>query len=143
MIVGDPEGQFNWLWIPPIPIPLDYRVSVTYDQTPIRTASTGSITFTVAGVPIVTATSRDVLMLQGPNAGQWQWMLPEFSLGGSIIGIRSDGVNPFPNGGQGTFTTQIEAVPEPTTLLLLGTGLGGVAIKMRKKLKLSKAGKKL
>jgi len=29
------------------------------------------------------------------------------------------------------------AVPEPTTLLLFGTGLAGVAMKMRKRLKLA------
>ena len=38
-------------------------------------------------------------------------------------------------GAGGTFTVRLEPIPEPATLVLLSTGLAGIAIKRRKRLK--------
>jgi PEP-CTERM motif len=40
------------------------------------------------------------------------------------------------------FTANIRGVPEPATMLLFGTGLAGVAIKMRKRLNRGKSGQR-
>jgi PEP-CTERM motif len=51
----------------------------------------------------------------------------------TLTGVRAAG----PGNNIGSFTLSVEGghVPEPTTILLLGTGLAGVVIKTRKKLK--------
>jgi PEP-CTERM motif-containing protein len=53
--------------------------------------------------------------------------------------VFSIGDVPFPpEGGHGDFNVQIISTPEPTTSLLLGTGVVGVAMNLRKRLKTRK-----
>jgi len=50
------------------------------------------------------------------------------------MSIRGVGVVPFPNGGAGSFQLQLTAVPEPSSLLLAGSGVVGLCSLFRKQL---------
>ncbi len=66
---------------------------------------------------------------------------PGFNAPTTINGVFSVGGGgpPFLDFARQDFTIVVEPIPEPATLLLLGTGLAGVAIRMRKKLKVARA----
>lgn len=69
--------------------------------------------------------------LADPTVSHRVFVLPP---GNHSLTIRADNV-PF---GTGAAFFRVDPVPEPTTLLLLGTGLGGLAIKTRKKFRTRK-----
>ena len=96
--------------------------NVTYTQTATRTASMGTITVEdFLGNVLSSGEHTDVLQLQGPNAGQWEWDTGLITGTFGDFGVQSTGLVPFPNGGPGVFTARI--TPEPSTLALAAIAL--------------------
>jgi hypothetical protein len=101
---------------------------VTYSQTATRTVSMGTITVTdELGTVVSTGMHTDNLVLQGPNAGQWEWDTGAITgaLGKGDFHVVAAGLSPLPDGGNGTFA--IRVVPEPSSALLAATGFLAVA----------------
>ena len=119
---GDPP----WFYIPQIDLTAVHEVisDVTYSQTAIRTASQGTFSIVNAlGTVLSQSTHFDHLILQGDNAGTWDWdtaLVPP-AAGQSAYSVHSDGFTPQPDGGDGTIHLQVATVPEPSTLFLCTT----------------------
>jgi hypothetical protein len=120
----DPDGfHLNIEINLPSPGPKTTISNVTYTQTAARTVSEGTITVMDAtGKVTSSGIHTDQLILQGPNAGMWMWdtNLITGALGQGDFVVGAAGFSPQPNGGAGTFTLGINAVPEPSAFALLG-----------------------
>jgi hypothetical protein len=115
---------------PPKPPLLDYESSVTYDQTGARTISLGSISFSVLGKTVASASAHDDHILQGPDKGKWSWHLDNVQVGSQNFNVTSAG-----NIDNGAFQTQVAAVPEPPGWLLLGAGSLSLLVRPRRPLR--------
>jgi hypothetical protein len=139
----DPDNfQLNVNLSPIPPAPKTTVSNVTYTQTAARTVSEGTITVTDAlGHVVSSGTHTDQLILQGPNAGMWMWdtdlITPALDKGDFVVGIV--GLTPQPGGGAGSFTLGINAVPEPSALLLAGVAsLLGLGVALARQNRLSR-----
>jgi hypothetical protein len=145
---GDPPyfGQLNLdLPLPPLPPPPKTVVSnVTYTQTASRTVSEGTITVYAADNTVISSgTHFDQYILQGPDAGSWMWDtgLITAALGKGDFQVAAAGFTPAPAGGAGNFTLQINAVPEPSTIILASiAGLVGLGVALCRRTGLSSIG---
>lgn len=103
---------------------------VTYENTAIRTVSSGTITVKdILGIVKSSGKHTDEYITSGPNQGKWKWDTGLITGRDGKLALNSSGFSPAPDGGLGTFTVSITAVPEPGSLCLVGiaTLIGGAA----------------
>jgi hypothetical protein len=129
---GDPPYFDNLFPIIDPLSPTTVVSDVTYTQTAIRTVSEGTITVSDGfGNVISSGKHTDQLILQGPDAGNWMWDtgLITATLGKGDFMVAAEGFEPQPNGGAGIFTISINAVPEPSALIMASiAGLVGLGV---------------
>ena len=118
-----------------------FQTSVTGSGATITPGTTFTLTITQtdpgsgSGALVSTLTGT---ISQNQSTGQVTFTVTAVTINGVEYRIRENPltlVPPATNNGMTTVQAQITAIPEPTTVLLLGTGLAGIAAGIRKRRK--------
>jgi hypothetical protein len=138
-VIGDPIFDIDWkglLLKLGKKIDLEGGVNASLKSLfPPEVTSEGSLTLTLAGEKVGSVTVNDTY-----KDGAFNWNVTTSFSGidpENGFRINGGGMNPFPQGGAGTFTMDIVSVPEPSTIALLSLGtvsLLGYGWRCRKKL---------
>ena len=98
---------------------------VTYDESAIRTVSTGTVVTDKGQLGERRQAAHDVYNLQGPDAGKWTWTVDDAQVGKPVVHTTSAGSSPT-GGGSGSFSTTLQPVPEPCSAVAVVGGLRGM-----------------
>ena len=114
--------------------PLDMEFGIDWVTYPDETDSVVSVGFTILGIKVASGNAYDVLDTNGLTIGQWNWVFDAANVNNHSFKVKVDGFTPLPDGGAGSFTQSILPTPEPTSLLLVGSGVLGLSGFFRKRL---------
>ena len=105
---------------------------VTYTEKKGKMLSSGTITVDdpILGNSKTTSTDELIIDPKDKNKGKWKWATGVITdkFKNKEVKVVAFGDSPLPDGGAGTFTTTIAAVPEPSTGLLALSGLLGAGV---------------
>jgi hypothetical protein len=119
------------IFIPPIN---DMEFVIDWATYPDQTDSVVGVTFTVLGVKVASGNSWDVLDTNGLTTGDWYWDFTGTDVNQHAFKVETSGFTELADGGGGSFTQYILPTPEPSSLLLLGSGILGLSGFVRKRL---------
>lgn len=135
----DPPFEMELLNPPPGPLPkvVSTFSDVDYMRVGGKLLSKGTITVRLEnGLLLSTSKHTDELITEGPDKGNFRWdtgVVSPFLLGFTYT-ISSAGFSPLPDGGPGSFTTTITAVPEPSSwMMTLFGSLGTLGLLIRRR----------